>query len=111
MAVISSTQVENLSMRFLPLGLPGAFADIEHQMAVLQDESIVGDLFYSLEPEQRLRVLGGFTQGSRHVYTDRGPIEGPEDLSELSVRVQVYNVCMEVTCAVDICLTTLTSVT
>ncbi|HLS75112.1 MAG TPA: TRAP transporter substrate-binding protein [Actinomycetaceae bacterium] len=97
MAVISSTQVENLSMRFLPLGLPGAFADIEHQMAVLQDESIVGDLFSSLEPEQRLRVLGGFTQGSRHVYTDRGPIEGPEDLSGLRVRVQESDVFMELT--------------
>src|SRR5690625_6767036 len=96
MAVISSTQVENLSMRFLPLGLPGAFADIEHQMAVLQDESIVGDLFSSLEPEHRLRVLGGFTQGSRHVYTDRGPIEGPEDLYCLRVRVHVSDVLMAI---------------
>ncbi|MBB5832313.1 hypothetical protein [Brachybacterium aquaticum] len=71
MAVISAPQVENLSMAFRPLNLPGAFVDIAHQTAVLGDESIVGELFSSLEDERRLRVLGGFTQGSRHVYTDR----------------------------------------
>lgn len=94
MAVISSTQVENLSMDFRPLTLPGAFESIDHQQAVLSDESIVGELFASLEPTHRLRVLGGFTQGSRHVYTDRGPIEGPEDLAGLKIRVQESDVFM-----------------
>ena len=42
MAVISAPQVENLSMAFRPLNLPGAFVDIEHQTAVLKDDSIVG---------------------------------------------------------------------
>ncbi|MGP9538649.1 TRAP transporter substrate-binding protein [Brachybacterium sp. AOP43-C2-M15] len=97
LAVISSTQVENLSMAFRPLNLPGAFEDIEHQTAVLNDESLVGELFSSLEAERRLRVLGGFTQGSRHVYTDRGPIEGPEDLAGLKIRVQESDVFMELT--------------
>jgi tripartite ATP-independent transporter DctP family solute receptor len=97
MAVISAPQVENLSMAFRPLNLPGAFVDIEHQTAVLKDDSIVGELFSSLEDERRLRVLGGFTQGSRHVYTDRGPIESPEDLHGLKVRVQESDVFMELT--------------
>jgi len=97
LAIISAPQVENLSMAFRPLNLPGAFVDIEHQTAVLQDESIVGELFSSLEDERRLRVLGGFTQGSRHVYTDRGPIESPEDLAGLKVRVQESDVFMELT--------------
>lgn len=97
MAVISAPQVENLSMAFRPLNLPGAFVDIEHQTAVLKDDSIVGELFSSLEDERRLRVLGGFTQGSRHVYTDRGPIEGPEDLSGLKIRVQESDVFMALT--------------
>ncbi len=97
MAVISAPQVENLSMAFRPLNLPGAFVDIDHQMAVLQDESIVGELFSSLEDERRLRVLGGFTQGSRHVYTDRGPIESPEDLAGLKIRVQESDVFMALT--------------
>lgn len=97
MAVISAPQVENLSMAFRPLNLPGAFVDIEHQTAVLKDDSIVGELFSSLEEERRLRVLGGFTQGSRHVYTDRGPIEGPDDLAGLKIRVQESDVFMELT--------------
>lgn len=97
LAVISSTQVENLSMAFRPLNLPGAFRDIEHQTAVLNDDALVGDLFSSLEDERRLRVLGGFTQGSRHVYTDRGPIESPEDLAGLKIRVQESDVFMELT--------------
>lgn len=97
MAVISAPQVENLSMAFRPLNLPGAFVDIDHQTAVLQDDSIVGELFSSLEDERRLRVLGGFTQGSRHVYTDRGPIESPEDLHGLKIRVQESDVFMELT--------------
>ena len=97
MAVISAPQVENLSMAFRPLNLPGAFVDIEHQTAVLKDDSIVGELFSSLEDERRLRVLGGFTQGSRHVYTDRGPIEGPDDLSGLKIRIQESDVFMALT--------------
>lgn len=96
-AVISAPQVENLSRAFRPLNLPGAFRDIDHQMAVLNEDSLVGELFSSLEPSHRLRVLGGFTQGARHVYTDRGPIEGPDDLAGLRIRVQESDVFMELT--------------
>ncbi|WP_152351607.1 TRAP transporter substrate-binding protein [Brachybacterium subflavum] len=92
LAVVSSTQIENLSMRFRPLNLPGVFDDIEHQTAVLDDQSVVGDLFSSLEGERRLRVLGGFTQGSRHLYTRSGPIESPDDLSGMKIRVQESDV-------------------
>ena len=97
MAVISSPQVENLNRAFRPLNLPGAFRDIPHQMAVLADNSLVGDLFASMEADRRLRVLGGFTQGSRHLYTDRGPIESPDDLAGLRIRVQESDVFMELT--------------
>src|SRR5699024_11172300 len=65
--------------------------------SVLKDDSIVGELFSSLEDERRLRVLGGFTQGSRHVYTDRGPIESLDDLAGLKIRVQESDVFMELT--------------
>jgi tripartite ATP-independent transporter DctP family solute receptor len=92
LAVVSSTQVENLSMRFRPLNLPGVFDDIDHQTAVLDDDSIVGDLFSSLEGERRLRVLGGFTQGARHLYTRTGPIETPDDLAGMKIRVQESDV-------------------
>ncbi|GAA1490093.1 TRAP transporter substrate-binding protein [Brachybacterium sacelli] len=88
LAVISGTQIENSSARFLPMNLPGVFDDIDHQNRVMLDDSIVGELFASLEPQMRLTVLGGYTQGSRHLYTAQGPIASPEDLAGLKIRVQ-----------------------
>ncbi|MDO5662478.1 MAG: TRAP transporter substrate-binding protein [Brachybacterium sp.] len=88
LAVISGTQIENSSPRFLPLNIPGAFDDIDHQNRVMVDEDIVGELFSLLEPDMRLTVLGGYTQGSRHLYTRQGPIESPSDLSGMQIRVQ-----------------------
>lgn len=88
MAVISGTQIENSSPRFLPMNVAGVFDDIDHQNRVMLDESIVGELFASLEPQKRLSVLGGYTQGGRHLYTTKGPIETPEDLAGMKIRVQ-----------------------
>lgn len=88
MAVISGTQIENSSPRFLPLNVAGIFDDIDHQNRVMLDDAIVGDLFRSLEPAKRLTVMGGYTQGSRHLYTAPGPIESVEDLAGLKIRVQ-----------------------
>lgn len=88
MAVISGTQIENSEPRFLPMNVAGVFDDIDHQNRVMLDDSIVGDLFASLEPHKRLTVLGGYTQGSRHLYTSGGPIESPDDLAGMKIRVQ-----------------------
>ncbi|WP_304502131.1 TRAP transporter substrate-binding protein [Brachybacterium sp. FME24] len=88
MAVISGTQIENSSPRFLPMNVAGVFDDIDHQNRVMLDESIVGELFASLEPHKRLSVLGGYTQGGRHLYTAGGPIESPDDLAGKKIRVQ-----------------------
>lgn len=88
MAVISGTQIENSSPRFLPMNVAGIFDDIDHQNRVMLDDSIVGDLFASLEPDKRLTVLGGYTQGSRHLYTAAGPIESVDDLAGMKIRVQ-----------------------
>lgn len=88
MAVISGTQIENSSPRFLPMNVPGVFDDIDHQNRVMLDQSIVGELFASLEPQMRLTVLGGYSQGGRHLYTAQGPIESVEDMAGLKIRVQ-----------------------
>lgn len=88
MAVVSGTQMENISPDFQVLNLPTAFDDIDHQLRVVNDETIVGDLFTSVEDSNHLTVLGGLTQGSRHVYTAEGPIEEPSDLSGMKIRVQ-----------------------
>lgn len=94
MAVISSPQMENLSTRFRPLNLPGVFTDIAHQNAVLLDESVVGELFTSLVESNNLRVLGGFTQGARNLYTST-EVTSPKDLAGKKIRVQESDVFLE----------------
>lgn len=88
MAVASGTQLENLNADFRTLNLPTVFDDIEHQLTVINDDAIVGELFTSLEESTTLTVLGGLTQGARNVYTAEGPVERPEDLNGKKIRVQ-----------------------
>lgn len=88
MSIVSGTQLENLNPDFLTLNMPGAFDNIEKQMQILQDPSIVGELFASLEESQNITVIGGFTQGERSVYSTVGPISTPADLNGQKMRVQ-----------------------
>lgn len=88
MAVASGTQLENLDADFRTLNLPTVFDDVEHQLEVINDDEIVGELFTSLEDDMDLTVLGGLTQGARNVYTAEGPVERPEDLDGKKIRVQ-----------------------
>ena len=87
MGIISGSQMENLSLDFRVLNLPGVFDSVEHQMPVVHDPEIVGELYTSLEDSNSLTVLGGFTQGSRHIYT-KSPVESLDDLAGVKIRVQ-----------------------
>lgn len=95
MAVASGTQLENLNIEFAVLNLPTTFHSIEHQMQTITDETVVGDLFGSLEDEKHLTVLGGLTQGERNLYTVEGPIETPADLAGQKVRVQESDIAID----------------
>lgn len=95
LAVVSGTQMENLSPAFQVLNLPTVFDDIDHQLEVINDDAVVGDLFTSLEASSNLTVLGGLTQGSRHVYTKEGPVETPEDLAGQKIRVQESDIAID----------------
>ncbi|MGO1581847.1 MAG: TRAP transporter substrate-binding protein, partial [Actinomycetaceae bacterium] len=88
MAIVSGTQLENLNEDFVVFNLPRVFDDVEHQMNVIHDPEITGDLYTSLEDSNNFTVLGGFTQGSRSIYTTEGPVETPEDLAGQDIRVQ-----------------------
>lgn len=88
LSVVSGTQLENLNPDFGVLNLPTVFSSIEHQMAVLDDEEIVGDLFSSLEEGNSITVLGGLTQGERSIYTTDANVETPADLAGKKLRVQ-----------------------
>lgn len=92
MAVASGTQLENLNSSFGVLNLPTVFSSIEHQMDVIADDEVVGELFTSLEDEKALTVLGGLTQGDRNLYTVTGPITTPADLAGMKIRVQESDV-------------------
>ncbi|WP_152192802.1 TRAP transporter substrate-binding protein [Georgenia satyanarayanai] len=87
MAIVSGTQLENLNEDFVVFNLPRVFDDVEHQMEVIHDPEITGDLYASLEESNNITVLGGFTQGARSVYSS-APIETPADLSGQKIRVQ-----------------------
>ncbi|GAA4286277.1 TRAP transporter substrate-binding protein [Georgenia daeguensis] len=88
MAIVSGTQLENLNEDFLVFNLPKVFDDVEHQMSVIHDPEVTGDLYTSLEESNKLTVLGGFTQGARSIYTTYGPVETPADLAGKKLRVQ-----------------------
>ena len=81
MSIVSGTQLENINQDFRVLNMPTTFSSIEHQIKVIQDPDIVGGLFASLEDKENITVLGGYTQGERHIYTTFGPVQTPADLA------------------------------
>ncbi|HLR94706.1 MAG TPA: TRAP transporter substrate-binding protein [Jiangellaceae bacterium] len=87
MAIVSGTQLENVEEDFRVFNMPQVFDSVEHQMDVIHDPAIVGELYSSLE-DQNVTVLGGFTQGTRSIYTSDGPVRTPEDLDGQKIRVQ-----------------------
>ncbi|WP_131104293.1 TRAP transporter substrate-binding protein [Ornithinimicrobium sufpigmenti] len=87
LAIVSGTQLENLHPDFVVFNMPRVFDDVEHQLTVVNDPAIVGDLYTSLEDSENFTVLGGLTQGSRHLYTSR-PVTEPADMAGLKIRVQ-----------------------
>ena len=87
LAVVSGPQLENLNEDFVVFNLPNVFDSIEHQMEVITDPAVVGELYSSLQ-DRNLTVLGGFTQGARNVYSVHGPVTTPADLAGQKIRVQ-----------------------
>lgn len=87
LAIVAGPQLENLNKDFVVFNLPGVFENDEHEMAVVNDPDITGDLYKSLE-DQNITVYGGFTAGMRGIYTAEGPIMIPADLAGMKIRVQ-----------------------
>ncbi|MCL3861799.1 TRAP transporter substrate-binding protein [Actinotalea sp. K2] len=87
LAIISGPQLENMNTDFLVFNLPLVFDDIDHQMSVVNDDEIVGDLYASLE-DRNVSVLGAYTAGDRNIYTTDKPIVTPADTAGLKIRVQ-----------------------
>ena len=86
MAVVAGSLLENFNPDFAVLNLPYLYESQEHQMSVLNDEAIVGDL-YSSVVDQNIRVILAYHGGVRNVYTTDGPVEVPADLDGQKIRV------------------------
>lgn len=87
LAMVGGAQMENFSDDFIVFNLPFVFDSQEHQSAVTNDPSIVGDLYASLESEN-ISVLAGLHGGVRNVYNAKHPVVTPEDMDGLKIRVQ-----------------------
>ncbi|MFN7250536.1 MAG: TRAP transporter substrate-binding protein [Anaerobacillus sp.] len=85
MSIVAGSLMENFNQDYAVFNLPYVYDSREHQMSVLNDQEIVGDLFRSTE-SQGMFVLGTFHSGTRNVYTKK-PVLSPADLKGLKIRV------------------------
>lgn len=86
MSLVAGSLLENFNEDFAVFNLPYVFDSAEHQMAVLNDQEVVGDLYDSLK-DQGLFVAGAFHSGVRNVYNKEKPINTPEDLEGMKIRI------------------------
>ncbi|APX33653.1 C4-dicarboxylate ABC transporter substrate-binding protein [Brachybacterium sp. P6-10-X1] len=85
-AMVAGSLMENFNSDFVVFNLPYVFDSKEHQRRVLDDPEITGELFSSLE-NKNISVIAGFHGGIRNVYNSVKPIETPEDLAGMKIRV------------------------
>ncbi|WP_042470806.1 TRAP transporter substrate-binding protein [Bacillus ndiopicus] len=86
MSLVAGGLLENFNQDFAVFNLPYVFESAEHQMSVLNDQKVVGDLYSSLK-DQGIYVAGAFHSGVRNVYNSKHPINTPEDLKGLKIRI------------------------
>lgn len=90
---VSAAVMESFTEDFKVLGLPYVFRSREHSFKVLDGE--IGDeLLLSTEPYW-IRGLCFYDAGSRSFYTIDTPIEHPDDLKGLKIRVMKSITAME----------------
>jgi tripartite ATP-independent transporter DctP family solute receptor len=86
MSIVAGGLLENLNEDFVVFNLPYVFDSAEHQMSVINNPDVVKELYTSLE-DDGIHVLGAFHAGSRNVYNNEKPIETPEDLKGMKIRI------------------------
>ncbi|MDN4493025.1 TRAP transporter substrate-binding protein [Ureibacillus aquaedulcis] len=86
MSIVAGSLLENFNEDFAVFNLPYVFESAEHQMSVLNDQEVVGDLYSSLK-DQGLFIAGAFHSGVRNVYNSEKPINTPEDLNGMKIRI------------------------
>jgi tripartite ATP-independent transporter DctP family solute receptor len=87
MAIVAGPLLEAFNPDFSVLNLPYIYDSPEHQMSVLNDPEITGDLYNSLSDSESISVIGAYHGGVRNVYTTEGPVETPADLAGQKIRI------------------------
>ena len=86
LAVVAGSLLENFKSDFSVVNLPYLYESPEHQMSVLNDREVVGELYDTLQ-EDNIQVLSAYHGGVRNVYSSIGPVETPADLDGQKIRV------------------------
>lgn len=85
MTKVSAAVMENFSPNMKVLGLPFLFKNKEHTFKVLDGE--IGKSLLDGGKKYWLKGLGYYDAGSRSFYTKKAPVEKPENLKGLKIRV------------------------
>ncbi len=85
MTKVSAAIMENFSPEMKIFGLPYLFRDRQHAFHVL--DSDIGKQLLDGGIRYRLKGMGYYDSGSRSFYTKERPVEKPEDLKGLKIRV------------------------
>ena len=85
MTKVSAAVLENFSPSIKVLGVPFLFRDKEHTFEVLDGE--IGKELLDGGIKYWLKGLGYYDSGSRSFYTKERPVNSPEDLKGLKIRV------------------------
>jgi len=88
MTKVSTGVLENFVPSLQLFGLPFLFRDREHRFEVLEGE--IGEEFLNKSIDKRLKGLTFYDAGSRSFYS-KTPVEKPEDLKGLKLRVMESN--------------------
>jgi len=97
MTKVSSAVLEGFTPEMKVLSLPYIFRDRGHAYRV-QDSPLGEELLLASVPA-RLRGLAYFDAGQRSFYTKEKPVEQPEDLEGLKIRVQESATAMQLVSA------------
>ena len=85
--VASNAILETFSKDYEIFNLPYLFASTQAYHHVMDDPAVTGPIFYSTKKAGFLAVTW-LDAGTRNFYTLNRPIESPEDLKGLKIRVQ-----------------------
>ncbi|MBN1118973.1 MAG: TRAP transporter substrate-binding protein [Bacteroidales bacterium] len=89
---VSSAVMESFTQNFQVLGLPYVFRSDEHSFHVLDGE--IGKELLTSTEKYNIRGLCFYDAGARSFYTIDKPVEKPEDLNGLKIRVMKSQTAM-----------------